>query len=43
MGKFLGNGPRREAGRRGLSAVIPVLWMFTVLVGFSIVGLQVYV
>ncbi|KAH8777960.1 hypothetical protein F5882DRAFT_464018 [Hyaloscypha sp. PMI_1271] len=43
MGKFLGNCPRREAGRRGLSAVIPVLWMFTVLVGISIVGLQVYV
>jgi hypothetical protein len=41
MGKFLGNCPRREAGLWGLSAVIPVLWMFTVLVGFPIVGLQV--
>jgi hypothetical protein len=41
MGKFFGNCPRREAGLWGLSAVIPVLWMFTVLVGFSIVGLQV--
>ena len=41
MGKFLGNCPRREAGLRGLSAVIPVVWMFTVLVGYFIVGLQV--
>jgi hypothetical protein len=41
MGKFFGNCPRREAGLWGFSAVIPVLWLFTVLVGFSIVGLQV--
>jgi hypothetical protein len=38
-GKFFGNCPRREAGLWGLSAVIPVLWMFTVLVGYFIVGI----
>lgn len=47
MGKFSGHSPEREArlwilGSWGLSAAILVFWMlFTLLVGFFIVSLQI--